>query len=194
MAYGENETLGIYIGSPNHEGLLGTIRNRLEYDSKIPVHRQVWDINIGRIRVQCDSFSDALGTERKITQRLGIKGAHIGEIDPQIPPTREASRLIPQSDYTVGQRLVLTIPVKHDWISGEKECIAAECEILEVKPLGSTSWWLRIKYDAGEFAALESMDGQLEVQSPVGSEAAEHDNHGGLKGYPFLHVAIRGVR
>ena len=194
MAYGENEMLGIYVGHRADRKLLGTIRNRLVYDSRIPVHRQVWDIRMGRTRLECDGFDNAVAIEAKLARRLGLQHVSLGELDEDVPRYKEVSQMTPQSDYSVGQRLVLTIPLEYDPITEKTDLIAAECEVLEVVSLGSTGWWLRINYEGGEFAAIESMDGRLVVQAPVGKEAAQHDGHGGLEGCVKPHVAIRGVR
>lgn len=196
MAYGENETLGIYAHIPDEgECSLGEIRNRLVYDSRIPVHSQVWVVWIGRTRVECDSLHDAMNTAFKIAKRCGFpKGVGISALKDGVKRCN-AKHLQPKSDYTVEQRLVLTVPAKHDIQTNESEYIAAECKVLEVEFRGSQGWWIRMGYEGGEFAAIESMDGQLEVQTPVGAKAAAPDCYGGLEGIiPPLYIAIRGVR
>ena len=195
MSIGENEILGIYYRH-DEKGkiLLGSIRNRFYYDSRPPVHRQVWDVSIGRTRVECDSMIDAMETARKIAERVGFsEHVSIDSMDRRVLLAPRIMQRFPKSDYAVGQRLVLTVPVEHDALRNKSECIAAECEVREVDYRGSKGWWIRFGYEGGEFAAIESMDGRLEVQAPVGSEAAPPEGDG-LQGCVNLHTAIRGVR
>lgn len=196
MTYGDNERVGIYRQDHGERLLVGEVKNKLMFVSGLSVHEQKWEVWVGKARVQCDTFFGAMRTASKMAKRIGEDSVFFSEME-MGKYAQGVLRREFKSDYVVGQKVQLDIPVAHSAFTGLSECISAECEVLEICSIGNNGWWIRMGYENGEFAALEEMDGQLSVQAPVGTVAWQAKDDEFLlaceKGVG-LHVCKYGVR